>query len=56
MKVYDELKVNTLTLKHVLRDVYQVELPNSRIHMILKETGRALPQPSKQKRRKWVRY
>jgi transposase InsO family protein len=56
LKVYDQLKVNALTLEHVLRDVYQVELPHNRIHMILKEAGRAMPQQSKQKRRKWVRY
>jgi len=56
LKVYDELKVNALTLERVLRDTYQVELPHNRIHMILKEAGRALPQLSKQKRRKWVRY
>jgi len=56
LKVYDELKVNALTLERVLRDVYRVKLPHNRIHMILKEAGRALPQLSKQKRRKWVRY
>jgi len=56
LKVYDQLKVNALTLERVLRDIYQVELPHNRIHMILKEAGRALPQPSKQRRRKWVRY
>jgi putative transposase len=56
LKVYDELKVNALTLERVLRDVYQVKLPHNTIHMVLKEAGRALPEPSKQRRRKWVRY
>ena len=56
LKVYDELKVNALTLERVLRDTYQVKLPHNKIHMILKEAGRALPQQSKQRRRKWVRY
>jgi len=56
LKVYDELKVNALTLERVLRDTYGVKLPHNRIHMILKEAGRALPQPGKQVRRKWVRY
>ena len=55
LKVY-ELKVNALTLEHVLRDVYRVRLPHNKIHMILKEAGRALPEPSKQRRRKLVRY
>jgi len=55
LKVYDVLKVNALTLEHVLRDVYRVTLPHNRIHMILKENGRAMPQPSKQ-RRNWIRY
>jgi putative transposase len=56
LETYDKLKVNALTLEHVLRDTYGVKLPHNRIHMILKEAGRAMPQPSKQRRRKWVRY
>jgi putative transposase len=56
LKIYDELKVNALTLERVLNDAYGVKLPHNKIHMILKEAGRALPQPSKQTRRKWVRY
>jgi putative transposase len=56
LEAYDKLKVNALTLERVLRDTYQVELPHNKIHIILKEAGRALLQPSKQKRRKWVRY
>jgi putative transposase len=56
LETYDRLKVNALTLERVLRDIYQVELPHNRIHMILKENGRAMPQQSKQKRRRWVRY
>ncbi|MBS7623389.1 transposase family protein [Candidatus Bathyarchaeota archaeon] len=56
LKVYDELKVNALTLERVLRDIYQVKLPHNTIHMVLKEAGRDLPEPSKQRRRKWVRY
>ena len=56
LKVYDELKVNALTLERVLRDTYRIQMPHNRIHMVLKEAGRALPQLSKQKRCKWVRY
>ena len=56
LKTYDELKVNALTLERVLNDAYGIRLSHNRIHIILKEAGRALPQPSKQKRRKWVRY
>jgi len=56
LKVYDELKVNALTLERVLRDTYGIQMPHNRIHMILKENGRAMPQLSKQTRRKWVRY
>ena len=56
LKVYDELKVNALTLERVLREVYRTRLSHNKIHMILKEAGRALPEPSKQRRRKWVRY
>jgi putative transposase len=56
LKIYDELKVNALTLERVLNDTYGVKMPHNKIHTILKEAGRALPQLSKQKRRKWVRY
>jgi len=56
LKAYDQLKVNALTLERVLRDVHDVTIPHNRIHTILKEAGRALPQPSKQTGRKWVRY
>jgi len=56
LKAYDELEVNALTLERVLNHAYGVKLPHNRIHIILKEAGRALPEPSKQTRRKWVRY
>jgi transposase len=48
LKTYDELKVNALTLERVLTTTYGVKLPHNKIHTILKEAGRALPEPSKQ--------
>jgi putative transposase len=56
LETYDKLKVNALTLETVLKHRRGVSLPHNSIHAILKENGRALPQLSKQKRRKWVRY
>jgi putative transposase len=56
LETYDKLKVNALTLETVLKHNHGLNLPHNSIHAILKENGRALPQPSKQKRRKWVRY
>jgi putative transposase len=56
LETYDNLKVNALTLETVLKHNHGLNLPHNSIHAILKENGRALPQPSKQKRRKWVRY
>jgi putative transposase len=56
LETYDKLKVNALTLETVLKHNHGLNLPHNRIHAILKENGRALPQLSKQKRRKWVRY
>jgi putative transposase len=56
LEACDKLKVNALTLESILKKCYGVKLPHNRIHMVLKENGRALPQPSKQTRRKWVRY
>jgi putative transposase len=56
LETYDNLKVNALTLEAVLKHNHGLNLPHNSIHAILKENGRAMPQPSKQKRRKWVRY
>ena len=56
LETYDKLKVNALTLESVLKHNHRLKLPHNRIHMILKEANRALPQPSKQRRRKWIRY
>lgn len=56
LEAYDRLKVNALTLENVLRHTHGLNLPHNRIHMILKENSRAMPEPSKQRRRRWVRY
>jgi len=56
LETYDRLKVNALTLERALKHSHGVNLPHNSIHVILKENGRALPQQSKQRRRKWVRY
>ena len=56
LETYDRLKVNALTLERALKHSHGVNLPHNSIHVILKENGRALPQPNKQKRRRWVRY
>jgi len=56
LEAYDKLKVNALTLESVLKHAHGLHVPHNVIHMILKENARALPQPSKQRRRKWVRY
>ena len=56
LEAYDRLKVNALTLESVLKHAHGLHVPHNVIHMILKENARALPQPSKQRRRKWVRY
>jgi len=56
LEMYDLLKVNALTLEHVLKCDYGLMMSHNRIHAVLKEVGRALPEPSKQNRRKWVRY
>jgi len=56
LEAYDKLKVNALTLENVLKHTHGLNLPHNRIHMILKENGRAMPQLCKQRRRRWVRY
>lgn len=52
LNVHDEFKGNALTLEKVSKHDYGKAIPHSRIHRVLRETDRALPQPSKQKRRK----
>jgi hypothetical protein len=49
LEAYDRLKVNALTLENVLKHTHGLNLPHNRIHMILKENGRAMPQQSKEK-------
>ena len=56
LEAYDRLKVNALTLENVLKHTHGLNLPHNRIHAVLKENDRAMPQLSKQRRRKWVRY
>jgi len=56
LETYDRLKVNALTLERALKHTHGFSQPHNRIHAILKENCRAMPQLSKQKRRKWVRY
>ena len=56
LEAYDRLKVNALTLERVLKHTHGFSQPHNRIHAILKENCRAMPQQSKQTRRKWVRY
>jgi putative transposase len=56
MKAYDDVKANASSLEHTLKQSCGLNLPHNRLRIILKETGRALDQPAKQARRKWVRY
>jgi len=41
LKVYDELKVDALTLERVLKHSHGLNLPHNRTYMILKEADRA---------------
>jgi len=56
LEAYDRFRVNALTLESILKHEYGMELSHNRIQSLLKENGRAIPQPSKQRRRRWVRY
>jgi len=40
----------------LLRAKYGVRIPHNRIHKVLRVNGRAMTQPAKQLRRRWVRY
>jgi len=56
LEAYDELKIGAMSLEYALKKRYGLNVPHNRIHAILKESGRALPEQAKQRRRKWVRY
>ena len=56
LEVYDRYESNALILEAILKEERQLKANHMKIQQILRLTGRALTQPSKQNKRKWVRY
>jgi hypothetical protein len=47
LKAYDELKIGALSLEHVLRKRYELNVPHNKIHAILKGERKGIARASK---------
>ena len=56
IEIYDRCEANALILEAILREEYGLKINHMKIQQVLRYAGRALAQPAKQNRRKWVRY
>jgi putative transposase len=56
LEAFDRYQAGAVALESILRARYGVRIPHNRIHKVLRVNGRAMTQPAKQLRRRWVRY
>jgi len=56
LEVYQEHRLGAVNLENILKTKHGVHVPHNRIHEVLRMNQKATPQPSKQRRRTWVRY
>jgi len=56
LKTWKKDPLGAVSLELLLQIREGIRIPHNRIHKIIKENGIAEDQPSKQERRKWVRY
>jgi putative transposase len=56
LEVYDRCEANALILEAILKEEHGLKINHMKIQQVLRLGGRALAQPAKQGRRKWVRY
>ncbi len=56
LEAYDQHKLGAVNLERIINTKLGVRIPHNRIHEVLRMNGKATPQPSKQRRRTWVRY
>jgi putative transposase len=56
LRTWREYPLNALNLEKYFMVKLNEKIPHNRIHKVLKESGKALDEPKKQERRKWVRY
>jgi putative transposase len=53
---YDQHRLGAVNLERIISMRLGAHIPHNRIHEVLRMNGKATPQPSKQRRRSWVRY
>jgi len=56
LEAYDQHRLGAVNLERIINTKQGVHIPHNRIHKVLRMNGKATPQPSKQRRRNWVRY
>ena len=56
LEAYDQHKLGAVNLERIINTKHGVHIPHNRIHEALRMNSKATPQPSKQRRRTWVRY
>jgi len=56
LETYQEHQLGALNLENIIKTKLGIRIPHNRIHQVLRMNQKATPQPSKQRRRTWVRY
>jgi putative transposase len=56
LQTYQEHQLGAVNLENIIKAKLALHVPHNRIHMVLRMNHKATPQPSKQRRRSWVRY
>ncbi len=56
LEAYQEHRRGAVNLENIINARHGVHVPHNRIHEVLLLNSKAVPQPSKQRRRTWVRY
>jgi len=56
IEAYQEHQLGAINLENIIKTKLGIRIPHNRIHEVLRMNGKTTPQPSKQRRRTWVRY
>jgi putative transposase len=56
LTAHDQHRLGAVNLERIINTKLGVHIPHNRIHLVLRMNRKATPQPSKQRRRTWVRY
>ena len=56
LQTYQQHRLGAVNLENIIKAKLGLHVPHNRIHEVLRMNHKATPQPSKQRRRTWVRY